>query len=408
MPVYGRERKLEQLLEETKAEAPSKTDDGEKEAVSKKRFHMPKLVLAALIVSAVMGILNLIAWKSTAFCDFYTAHIFPVWCETYGRLTSLLPFSFGELLLVIAVFGLPLSLVVLAVLVIALKKSRKRIARVFGYVYLWIFVFVLSVQTLNCFILYHCSSFAELNGISHGKYTHKQLEELGDALTVKLNELSTRVKRDSQGRFVLTADVNETARKAVEDLGEEFVNLDGFTVRPKPIYFSFFMSQMDLMGLYMPFSMEANYNNDMYKAKLPNTVCHELAHTKGYIREDEANFISFMACSRSDNTDYRYSGYLCAFLKVRGKIFDYASDEKQYEFDSRVSDLVWADVDANRQYWQSVEEAEDTVFDSETVGEIADKAMDTSLKMNGVSDGAESYGRMVDLMLGYYADKGEI
>ena len=73
-----------------------------------------------------------------------------------------------------------------------------------------------------------------------------------------------------------------------------------------------------------------------------------------------------------------------------------------------MSDLVWADVDANRQYWQSVEEAEDTVFDSETVGEIADKAMDTSLKMNGVSDGAESYGRMVDLMLGYYADKGEI
>ena len=83
MPVYGRVRKLEQLLEETKAEAPSKTDAGEKEAVSTKRFRMPKLVLAALIVSAFMGLLNLIAWKSTAFCDFYTAHIFPVWCETY-------------------------------------------------------------------------------------------------------------------------------------------------------------------------------------------------------------------------------------------------------------------------------------------------------------------------------------
>ena len=46
---------------------------------------------------------------------------------------------------------------------------------------------------------------------------------------------------------------------------------------------------MDLMGIYFPFSMEANYNQDMYKAKLPDTICHELAHTKGYIQEDEAN-----------------------------------------------------------------------------------------------------------------------
>ena len=102
------------------------------------------------------------------------------------------------------------------------------------------------------------------------------------------------------------------------------------------------MSQMDLMGIYFPFSMEANYNQDMYKAKLPDTICHELAHTKGYIQEDEANFIAFMACDRSDNADYRYSGYLAALGEVRNKIFDYASDDKKIEFDSSICDEVWA------------------------------------------------------------------
>lgn len=374
----------------------------------KKRFRFPKLLAAALIVAALMGVLNFISWRSTAFCDFYAAHIFPIWGEVYGRLTSLVPFSFGELLIFLAVFGLPLSFIVLIVLVIVMKKRRRKLLKVFGYVYIWILDFVLVTETLNCFVLYHCTDFAHLNGISSGEHTHAELEELGAVLTAKINALSTQVQRDSEGHFVLTADTNETARKSVEALGKEFKNFDGFTVRPKPIYFSFFMSQMDLMGIYFPFSMEANYNNDMYKAKLLNTVCHELAHTKGFIREDEANFIAFMACSRSENVEYRYSGYLAALTQVRGKIFDYADEETKIAFDSAISDLVWADIDGNSAYWRSVDEAEDTVFDSDTVGEISQKALETNLQMNGIEDGTQSYGRMVDLMLGYYADKGDI
>lgn len=373
-----------------------------------KRFHFPKLLAAALITAAVMGLLNLISWRSTAFCDFYAAHIFPIWGATYGRLTSLLPFSFGEFLIVLAVFGIPLSLIVMIVLVIVMKGRRAKIAKVFGYVYIWIINFVLVTETLNCFMLYHCTDFAHLNGISSGEYTHAELEQLGAVLTKKLNALSYEVQRDDEGHFVLTADTDETAGKAVEALGDEFKNLDGFTVKPKPICFSFFMSQMDLMGIYFPFSMEANYNNDMYKAKLLNTVCHELAHTKGYIREDEANFIAFMASSRSDNVEYRYSGYLSALMQVRGKIFDYASEQQKIDFDSAINDLVWVDIEGNSNYWRSVDEAEDTVFDSESVGEISQKALETNLQMNGVKDGTQSYGRMVDLMLGYYADKGDI
>ncbi len=82
-----------------------------------------------LVVISV--VLNVIAWKSTAFCDWYTAHIFPIWENTYGRLTSLLPFSFGELLIAVAVFGIPLSLVAMLVLVIVRKGKRKKTAKNF-------------------------------------------------------------------------------------------------------------------------------------------------------------------------------------------------------------------------------------------------------------------------------------
>lgn len=65
----------------------------------------------AILVAA----LNAAAWNSTAFSDWYIAHIFPVWVNTYGRVTGLFPFSVGEWLLAagVAVILLAAALAVL-------------------------------------------------------------------------------------------------------------------------------------------------------------------------------------------------------------------------------------------------------------------------------------------------------
>lgn len=384
-----------------KSASVEQTENSEK-ADKKSRKKLSKQFIALCTLLAVMAILNIVAWESRAFSDFYAAHIYPLWTQTYGRLTSLLPFSFGEILIMIAVFGIPLSLAAMVILLIVMKGRRKKVAKIFGFVYGWIIAFVVTTETLNCFILYHCSTFAELNGIAVTEHTDEELEALGAQLVEEINACSEDVSRDENGKFVLSADLDDTARNAVAGLSDEFKNLDGYYVKPKSIICSFFMSQMDLMGIYFPFSMEANYNADMFAAKQPATICHEIAHTKGYIQEDEANFIAFMACERSDNADYRYSGYLSALTQVRNKIFEYADYDKKVAFDNSISDLVWTDMDANSEYWESVREADDTVFDSQTVSEVSDKAMETSLQLNGVEDGKKSYGRMVDLMLNYY------
>ena len=367
---------------------------------TKKHKHIQ--LKALFILTAVFLLLNGISQISTAFCDAYQRYVFPIWGHTYGRLTSLLPFSFGELLIAVAVFGIPLSLIVMVILLIVKKGRRKKVGKVFGFIYAWIIVFILGTETLNCFVLYHTSTFEQLNGLPSGKHTVAELEDLAFRIAYQVNDAASEVSRDADGRFVPTSDVTKAPRKAVEALGDEFVCFGGYYVHPKPIYCSFFMSQMDLMGIYFPFSMEANYNNDMYKAKVPNTACHELAHTKGFMREEEANFIAFVACDRSGDADLRYSGYLSALSYVRNKVFEYADDETKYELDSLICDEVWTDIEANRDYWDSVKAAEDTVFDSETVSEVSDKAMEASLHMNGVADGKLSYGRMVDLMLNYY------
>lgn len=387
---------------ESRAETGKAQEDNEDREKRKPFILRHKQLTALVIVMLGVVLLNFISWRSQGFSDLYRAHIFPIWMNTYGRFSSVFPFSLGEVMICIAVFGIPVSLIAMIVLLIVMKGRRKKVGRIFGFVYAWIFAFICVTETNNCFLLYHCASFAEQNGIKVREHSREELEALGDRLVGEINILAQQVQRDENDRFILTADLDRTARESMAKLGDEFDFMGGYYVRPKPIHFSFFMSQMDLMGIYFPFSMEANYNNDMTKCRTPATVCHELAHTKGFIREDEANFIAFMACERSDNVEYRYSGYLLALIQVRNRIFDYADEEQMIAFDSSISDLVWTDLEANSEYWEAVEEADDTVFDTQTVSEISEKALETNLQLNGVEDGLESYGRMVDLLLDYY------
>ena len=49
--------------------------------------------------AGLVALLNIAAWNSTAFADWYIANIFPIWVGTYGRFTGLFPFSVGEWLI---------------------------------------------------------------------------------------------------------------------------------------------------------------------------------------------------------------------------------------------------------------------------------------------------------------------
>ncbi len=394
---------VQEVTEQETAETETSTAD---EPPKKKKRRFPLSIQLCVALGLILGavLIEVIAINSTSFSDWYRDNIYPIWVNTYGRFTSLFPFSFGEILIMIAVFGIPASLLAMIVLIIIRKGKRKKTAKIFGYVYLWIVTFVVVVQVNNCFVLYRTTNFAQTNGISENEHTNEQLEALGNAIVVELNKAAEEVERDEKGCVVMNCDYDETAKKAMRNLGKEFKNLDGYYVTPKPIICSFLMSQMNFTGIYFPFSMEANYNNDAYKAKLPCTICHELAHTRGYIQEDEASFIAVLACIRSDDANYRYAGYLTALTYVRNKIFDYADEDKKAEFDNNISDKVWVDIDANRAYWDSVKEKEDTVFNTQTVSKISSDFVDNNLKLNGIEDGSKSYGRMVDLMLNYFID----
>ncbi|MBP1573427.1 MAG: DUF3810 domain-containing protein [Oscillospiraceae bacterium] len=378
---------------------------------------IPRLKKNSIALIAVFGIcilLNILARLIPGFADAYLEYVFPVFNNTFGRLLSPIPFSVGEILILIALIGLPLSVILYIVLMIIKKGRRKRVSHIYFKIVAWCVAYVMVTETLNCFIMYQCSTFASKNGISEDSYTVAQLLDLYEALAKKTNEASSQIQRDENGAFILTADLSETAKENLLALSDRYPVLDGFYTNPKPVINSYFMSQQYLMGIYFPFTLEANYNHLMYNSNKPCTVTHELIHTQGIILEDEANFIAFLACSESENAEYRYSGYLSALKYVMNKSFDaVANMEDSYK--ERYNDItysidynIWVDIQGNQDYWESVQEEDEGLLPSEVVDEIGNDFLDANLKFNGVEDGRQSYGRMVDLLLNYYNDKGYI
>lgn len=366
---------------------------------------LKKSTIVLIVLAVFTVVLNIVAWCSVAFCDFYVENIFPIWLNTYSRFTSIFPFSVGEILIILGILvavGGAVSFVIL----MALKKGKRLfISKIYGKIFAWIIVCIALVQTLNCFILYHCTTFGDKYGIEAEEHTVEDLVKLGDIVTEIANEYADKVSRDGDGKFVLTSSLNETAISAMKNLGEEYPQLDGFYPNPKPVINSFFMSQQYLMGIYFPFTLEANYNKEMYKANLPDTVCHELAHLRGFIQEDEANFIAYLACIKSGDADFIYSGAISALKYIRNNIEEYGTQEDIDHFYMNLSPYILNDWNESYSYWEEVQQDDSAIIPSDVVNTVGDIATDTTLKLNGVEDGMNSYGRMVDLMLDYYYEE---
>lgn len=370
-----------------------------------KKLGIRRMVVAFLLMFS--AVFNLLSWISRPFADFYTNNIFPFVTTGYGRLTSRASFSVGERLLVLLVVIAAVTAIILLTRCVffLMKKEFPKGLSSFARHYFRglsvLFSLVLVIMSLNCFVLYHCTPLRAAP-VTRDDYTTEELAVLRDMIVAKCNTLAEDVERDESGFVLYNGDMAEAAGEAVLGISGEFGDgrLGGFYVTPKVLTFSGFMSQQYMQGYYFPFSMEANINGEMYIMNKPFTMCHELAHTKGYIYEDEANFLGFMACINSGDKVFEYSGYLGVLNYVNNDFYR-SVDRQEYDKHVSISDRVrFDDQFLTDEAWDEVEKR--ALLKTETVKKAADTFIDTNLKVNGVSEGKASYNKVVKLLLDYY------
>lgn len=385
------EKLLDKELNEALKENSKENQEEKQKEKPKSDCIVKKRLLAGCVLLVISVVLIGISEGYRRMAEWYSTHIYSKIVSVLGRFSGIVPFSLVELCLYVFVILVIGSLIQAIVRSVRKKQGKAVMLRWFSGIFLTASVLIL-IFVLNCGINYRRVSFLEKTGIQMADYTAADLADVCVWLTEAVNDRASLVERDETGVMVLTEDERGAVVTAMEQLGEQYPALAGYYPEPKKVLASPVLSYLSLTGVYSAFTVEANYNRDMTDYNKPFTACHELSHLRGFMQEEEANFIAFLACKDSQRADFQYSGYLMAWIYCMNELYraDYAAWK---EIRLTLNENVEADLQANSQFWDKYEGV---------MAEVSDKVNDTYLKANGQSEGVQSYDMMVSLVVAYY------
>lgn len=357
-----------------------------------KRFLKAAWIFYPLIIGALMYFLFPMFPDFTEYV--ISRGLFKLVTVPLGFVTSLLPFSLTELAVILA---LPLLILAIVLFVQRMRSSEDRkktavkgVRCVCGFLSFAVLIYMVC-HGAN----YYRKSAAELLELDTSPKSAEQLLAvclyLGEQAALAREEITA----DENGLMTLETDIYTELSRAgngYDKLVSEYPWLWTSVWRQKPVQLSYWWSYTGIVGMYFPFFAECNVNIEQPDYGIPFTAAHESAHSRGIALEDECNFYAFLSCINSDYPEYRYSGYMEAFMYCSNALF--AHDIDMWAQTQRVvTEGMQADYNANNEYIDK--------FDGEVM-ETAGELNDTFIKVQGVEDGSLSYDRVTELILAYY------
>jgi hypothetical protein len=232
----------------------------------------------------------------------------------------------------------------------------------------------------------------------------QELVDLAESLIGEANALRASLDEDEFGVVDSGGDRNALfgrVRDAYRLAAAAHPELDG----PEPVLrvtrLSRLLTIAGIAGIYSPFTAEPHVNGGLPDSVMPFIACHEVAHSRGFAREDEANFIAFLVCRESGDPLLEYSATRAAMRFVLAAVGK-SEPIVALGLIERISEAVERDSESLRAFWEL---GEDAPLFVRAVREHGDSVNDAYLKTQGEKDGTASYGRMVDLVLAWQRER---
>ena len=349
-----------------------------------------RLSLIALILS---GTLHLLFRLSMTVSDLFNRSVGAFFRLLLARLTGWIPFSVAEILLTVV---LPL-LIILAILVCAIHNLRRyRRALFFVFLSLPCAVYLLFVLTFAAG--YSTSPLAERVSLKRAPVSGESLYTTAAILVEEIEALENEIENHSNGSSEMPFSFEELNAQLIDSYQRLVGRIDGlhtYSVPAKPILLSRPMVYTHITGVYSFFTGEANVNTAYPDYVQVYTTAHELAHQRGIAREDEANFVAFLACIEAEHPYIRYCGYMNLLEYV--SIALYTADPESYadltlSFNSTIRSELYG-------YQSFLAD-----YENNMIGDISNGFNDAYLTVQG-TPGVESYGLVVDLAVAYFQNQ---
>jgi len=362
---------------------------------------MVRIIIGVVLAVAAVA-MRLLAPSNPALVEgVFSRGAYPVVSAFLTKINSLVPFSLFEYGLIALIAGIAIWIVAAIVHVVRSPATMEQFWRstltnlvlILGIAIMWYMV----GGGLN----YFRYSFAAYSGLEVQPSSVEELTGLCTDLAAEADRLGAQVTRAEDGTMVMAEGFAGSAARVQHGyavLGDHYGGTlrAGASMRAKPVRFSEVMSLCRITGLYSFYSGEANINVDTPHYSIPSTIAHESAHVCGFMREDEANYIAYVACRASGDAETQYSGTMLALIHSLNALASTDADAWR-QIRTNLSPEVQADLAANNAYWAQYKTK---------VGTVAEKANDVHLKLNDQEAGIQSYGRMVDLLLADWRDGG--
>lgn len=365
-----------------------------------------KLRALSILLFPIALIINFICSKFPYFVEkYYSTNINKAIVQVLSKITGIIPFSLYELTMYFLVISL-VSILLYFIYISILHRDRLKLfckniilnllcgfsIAYFLFVILWGINY--NRMPLQATLVQNYNDINNEN-ISIPNNTAKDLANLYEFLIDNTNKTRKLVSQDSNKIMKGNSDykgIISRAQLGYDNILDIIPSVSGSYGNPKYVISSNLMCYTGITGIYFPWTGEANVNIKVPDLYIPSTVAHEMAHQRGFASEDEANFISYLASINHPDIDFNYSGYILALNHTASALrkVDYDTYKKLYE---NISDDVLRDLENNREFWQKYEG---------TIDQISNDFNNTYLKSNGIKEGTESYGKMVDLLLTYY------
>ena len=358
---------------------------------------LPVWCLACYGFAALALIIYLAARLFPAFADFFNQNISELFRRTLAFFSSPIPFSLGEMLILLLPVGFGLTVWYAA----KYRCDTWRSTWSFVGILLAVLSMVLSLFVFTFATGYHGTTLDQKLDLEQKEVSAQELYQTALILTEKINEEKASMVYDGEGFSVMPyslSEMNDKLLDAYDVFCENHDFIDHFDTRLKPVMLSELMNYTHITGVYSYFTGEANIDVAFPDYTIPYTAAHELAHQRGIAREDEANMVAFLVCMESEDAYIRYCAYLNMYEYVASAL--YRADRDLY---AKARDTLEVEVRQEMAAYSSFF----SKYQNSKASSVSGAVNDTFLKFQG-TEGTASYGMVVDLTVAYYKNLGLI
>lgn len=352
--------------------------------MSPRPFFWRRWTLLALVGPLVAGLGWVAGFVPALVERFYARGLYPWIARFLSGLQAWCPISLAEL----ALYGAPLGLLTWAFFGYQrgaafwpqAGRGALRLAGLGGA--------LVVTGMLFWGFLYRRQPFAVQAGWTLAPSSVAELEALASDLRAALVRLDAGLHRRPDGTLQLDDPwaLLRTAGLGYTRLPATWTVHHSPWARPKRMLWPGLLSHTLTYGVFAPWTGEPHVNGTIPACAQPFTACHELAHQKGFAREDEANFLGYAAALAHPDPRFQYSATLAAFQEASGRL----PAERRAALLKDLPPGVLADWRAQRAWYRQ---------HSNAVSQASQKVYAGYLKTQGMADGLQSYGRFLDLML---------